>query len=183
MLIAQDFIWFVYLLRLTLDCQFGCVLTLSCMLTWLDLHLWCQGDWDSRFFENSDLFEFPSFSPKVFLKLLSSARPFFHSAFFFQIRKHISDAMCHAMYDRAWMKCLCIRFTFMVFSFIKFANFSPMHPLRACWCSLFLLCPIRDFCLDSCLLHRISFFVLGNKNHSCSSLYVQNTCFFSSFMP
>ena len=91
MLIAQDLIWFtldadyaglnlVYLPRLTLD---------------------CQGGWDLRFFENSDLFELSSFSPKIFLKLLSSARPFFHPAFFFQLRKHISDAMyeCHVMYD------------------------------------------------------------------------------------
>ena len=85
--------------------------------------------------------------------------------------------MCHGKYDCAWMKCLCIRFTFMVFSFIKFANFSPVHTLRACWCSLFLFCPRRDFCLDACPSHRISFLVLGRKNHSCSSLYAWNTGF------
>ena len=32
----------------------------------------------------------------------------FYSAFMFQIRKHISDSICHAMYDYAWMKCLNI---------------------------------------------------------------------------
>ena len=115
-----------------------------------------------KFFENFDLFGLPSFSPKIFLKLLSDARTF-HSAFLFQIRKHISDAMCHAMYDYAWMKCLFIRFTFMIFSFIKIATFSPMHTLRACWCSLFLFYLRRYFYIDACLLHRISFFALGNK--------------------
>ena len=38
MLIAQDLTWFVYSPRLTLDYQFGYVLTLSCTLTCLDLH-------------------------------------------------------------------------------------------------------------------------------------------------
>ena len=37
----------------------------------------------SKFFENSDLFELPFFSPKVFLKLLSGARPFFTLHFYF----------------------------------------------------------------------------------------------------
>ena len=80
----------IYLPGLTIGCQFGCTLALSRISTWLDLQLWChatrfqiQLSWDLGFFENSDLFELPSFSPKVFLKLLSGARPFFtlHSCF------------------------------------------------------------------------------------------------------
>ena len=131
-------------------------------------------------YDNSDLFELLSFSPKVFLKLLSRCEILFHSAFLFQIKKHIFDAVCecYVMYDFAWMKCLCIRFTFMVFSFIKFANFSLMHTLRICWYNLFLLYLRIYFCLDSCPLHHISFFVLGNKKHSYSSLYVRNTGLF-----
>ena len=62
---------FFSLSGLTSECQFGCALTLSHMFTWLDLHLWCQTCWDSRLFEN------PWFRPKVFLKLLSGAKPSF----------------------------------------------------------------------------------------------------------
>ena len=54
-------------------------------------------------------------------------------------------------------------FQFYVFLFIKFATFSLMHTLSACWCSLFLLYLKRYFCLDTCPLHHILFFVLRNE--------------------
>ena len=75
---------YAYVLRLTLDCQLGCAFDFvmhiyligltNLMPTWLGFEI---------FFENFDLFELPFFSPKVFLKLLSGARPFFtlHSCF------------------------------------------------------------------------------------------------------
>ena len=64
------------------------------------------------------------------MKLSSGAKSFFHSAFLFQIRKHISDAMheCYVMYDLARMKCLCIRFTFMVFSLLILPSSRPCPP-------------------------------------------------------
>ena len=35
---------------------------------------------------------------------------------------------CYVMYDFAWMKCLCIRFTFMVFSFwVLYFDFRTKH--------------------------------------------------------
>ena len=184
MLVAQDLIWFdsnvdrtgLNLVGLTLDHQFGCVLTLSCMFTWLDLHLWCQSGYDSKFFEKLWSVWITFFPLEGLSKAFIECKTLFPLTFFFQIRKHISDVMCHAMYDCAWMKCLCIRFTFMVFSFIKFANFSPMHTLRACLCSSFSV--RRYFCLDACPSHHISFFTLENKNHSCSSLYIWNTRLF-----
>ena len=61
------------------------LLTLPRISTWLDLHLRChakrlqiQLSWDLSFSENSALiWILSSFSPKVFLKLLSGAQPFF----------------------------------------------------------------------------------------------------------
>ena len=52
-------------------------------------------------FENSDFLKLPSFSSKVFLKLLLSARPFFtlHSCF---RQENMSHAMCYVMYDHEW---------------------------------------------------------------------------------
>ena len=121
------------------------------------------------------MFELPSFFEGL-SKAFIGYKALFCPAFFFQIRKHVSDAMCE--YDFTWMKCLCIRFTFMIFSFIKITTFSAMHTLQACWCSLFLLFLKRYFCLDARPSHRILFFVLENKNHSCSSLYIWNTGLF-----
>ena len=76
---------------------------------------------------------------------------------------------CYAMYDFARIKCLCIRFTFMVLSFIKSVTFSPMHTFWVYWFNFFLFCFRRYFYLDACPSHRILFFVLGNRDHSCSS--------------
>ena len=100
------------------------------------------------------------FLPECLFETFIWCETLFHSVLLFQIRKHISDAMCHAMYDCTWMKYLCIRFTFMVFFFIKFATFSPIHTLRACWCSLFLL--LGDISI-SMLAHRIMSLFLETK--------------------
>ena len=90
-------------LDLPLTANLVTLLTLSLISTWLDLQLWCHSGWDLEFFGNSDLFDLPSFFLKVFLKLLSGAKSFFTLHFCFQIREHMLDAKCHAMYDRAWM--------------------------------------------------------------------------------
>ena len=71
------------------------------------------------FFENSNLFELSFFFPKVFLKLLLGVKPSFHSTFLFQANVFDAICECYAMYDFVWMKCLCIKFTFMVLFFIK----------------------------------------------------------------
>ena len=86
------------------------LLTLPRISTWLDLQLWCQAkgfkiqlSWDLGFFENSDLFEisFFLFPQRSFWSFYQVHDPF-HSASLFQTRKHISDAMCYAMYDHEW---------------------------------------------------------------------------------
>ena len=47
-------------------------------------------------------------SSKLDLLFLKSHLLFFYSAYLFQIKRHISDAVRRAMYDCAWMKCLSI---------------------------------------------------------------------------
>ena len=135
------------------------------MLVWLGFEiLWkLQSVWNS-FFLSKDL-------SKAFI----GRKTPFHSTFLFQDKK--TYIWCNMMYDFAWMTCLCIRFTFMIFSYYS-ATFLPMYTLWTCWCYLFLLFLRRYFRLDACPSHRISFSNLGNKNRSCSSLYVWNTCFF-----
>ena len=159
MLIAQDFVAHAYLIGLT-----------PLMSGWLGSEIL----WKLRFVWI--IFFLPEGLSEAFIGYETP----FHSTFLFQIRKHISDAMCecYVMYDFPWIKCLCIRFIFTVFSFIKFATFSSMHTLRACWCSLFLLYLRRYFCLDTYPSRCILFFVLGNKTHSCLSLYVWKAGFF-----
>ena len=197
MLIAQDFIWFASdadYTRLNLGSpwmltaqdlilfRLRCWLhkTSSCFASdanhtgllfdsiCLDLHLWCQFGWDLKFFEDFDSLEFIFFLPEGLSKAFVGCKTLLHSAFLFQIKKHVSDAVCRVMYDCAWMKCSCIGFHFMFF--FKLATFSPMHSLQACWCSLFLLCLRRYFCLDTCPSHRILFFLFLEPRHSCSNL-------------
>ena len=70
----------------------------ACLLDWTynsDTKL----GWDLKLFKNFDLFELPSFFPKVFLKLLLGARPFLLCLPISD--KHTFDAMCRAMYDCA----------------------------------------------------------------------------------
>ena len=151
MLIAQD----LFLFRLgcwlhrTLSYLYICLdlpLTTSLVALWL-CHA-CLLDWtytsDARWLGFEILWKLryvwiTFFLPEGFSKALIRCETFFYSTFLFQIRKHISDGMCecYVMYDFAWVKYLCIGFTFMVFSFIKFALFSPMHTLQVCWFSLF----------------------------------------------
>ena len=95
MLIAQDLILFIH----------------------LGSHLWCQFGWDLKFFEDFDSLEFIFFLPEGLSEAFIGCKTLLHSAFLFQIRKHVSDAVCRVMYDCAWMKCLCICFHFMFFSF------------------------------------------------------------------
>ena len=67
-------------------------------------------------------------------------------------------------------------FSFYVF-LIKFATFSSMHTLQAYWCSLFLLCLRRYFCLDTCLSYRILLFVLGNRTFLFDPLSIKHRAF------
>ena len=154
MLIAQDLL-LLHLSGLTVDCQFG---------------------WDLEFFEDFGSMEFIFFLSEGLFEAFIRCETLLHSAFIFQIGKHITDAVCRAMYDCAWMKCSCIGFHFMLFC--KFATFSPIHTLQACWCSLFLLCLRRYiFCLDTCLSHRILLFVLGNGTFLFEPLSIKHRAF------
>ena len=154
--IASSFHHFFHLPGLTSECQFGCALTLSRMflpdwtytsdanqthsypLTWTyrRLPVWLR-------FEVLWKFWF------IRIYLLSSRRSFWS---FYQVQD--PSSLCIPISDKKtyiWcsMSCnvwLCMNemlvhwFQFYVFLFIKFVTFSPMHTLRACWHSFFLLC-------------------------------------------
>ena len=154
MLIAQDLI-LLCLSGLIVDCQFG---------------------WDLKFFENFDSSAFTFFLPEGLSEAFIKCETPLHSAFLFQIWKHISDAICHAIYACAWMKCLCI-VSLLCFSFYQIATFSPMHTLQACWCSLFFLCLRRYSCFNTCLSHRISLFVLWNETFLFKPLSMKHKAF------
>ena len=115
------FIFFFYLPGLTSKCQFDCALTLSLMLTWLDLHLWCQTCWDSRLFESPWFWLNYLLSSEGLSKAFIGCETLFHSTSLFQMSKQISDAICHATYDCAWMKCPSI-FWILFFSFFILMN-------------------------------------------------------------
>ena len=109
------------------------------MLIGLDLHLWCQTCWDSL----KTLICLNYFFPSEGLSEAFIGRKtfFFHSASLFQIRKHISNAMCHAMYDCAWMKCLSIKTHF----FNSFSSFIVLTNAK-CKCHMqipWLVLPMR----------------------------------------
>ena len=79
------------------------------MSTYLDLQIWRQYEKASKpaqlgfgLFENSDLFEIIFFLFEGLSKAFIGCTTLFHSAFLFQTRKHMSDAMYYAMYDHEW---------------------------------------------------------------------------------
>ena len=162
MLIAQDFISFF--------------LHFSFFTYWTYLER--QFGWDLKLFENFDSSEFIFFLSEGLSEAFIRCETLLHSAFIFQIGRHVSDAVCRVMYGHAWMKCSYIGFHFMFFLFIKFATFLLVHTSQACWCSSFLLCLRKNFYLDTCLSRRILLFVLGDilfqtfqyKTHGFSSL-------------
>ena len=104
----------------------------------------------------------------------------FHSTFLFQIRKHMSNAICecHVMIVHEWNVC-ALDSLLWSFLLLKFAIFSPIHTLRAHWCSLFLLYLRRYFPLDAYPLHRISFFVLGTQKTILVQAFAHETRGFS----
>ena len=80
-------------------------------------------------------------------KVFIGYKTLFHSTFLFQIRKQISDTMCHAMYDCAWMKCPSIKtlFSFFWICFIPFSSFLVL-PNAKCKCHVqmpWLVLPMR----------------------------------------
>ena len=92
----------------------------------------------------------------------------FHSASLFQIRKQISDAMCRAMYDCAWMKCLSIFFEF----FFPFSSFLVLTNAK-CKCHVRmprLVLPIRyativpQYAIDRLLTTDLDVNFLMNAN-------------------
>ena len=150
------------------------LLTLPRVSTWLDLQLWChakrlqiQLSWDLGFFENSDLLKLPSFSSKVFLKLLSGAQPFFtlHS-YFRQENIDLMQGVILCMIVREWI-VRAFKFVFHLNSFYssRFLDLllvSPMCSVRTCSSGFLCLCPLlgQTFCLDDSLSRR-NFPVLG----------------------
>ena len=72
--------------------------------------------------KNSDLSELPSSFRRSFWSFYR-VQNLFRSTSLFQIRQQISDAICHAMYDCAWMKCPSI-FLDSFFSFFIFPRFN-----------------------------------------------------------
>ena len=81
------------------------------MFTWLDLHLWCQAKGFKSnsvgIFENSAFVQIlPSFSPKVFLKLLSSVRT---SSLCIPVSGKKIYIWCNVLCNVwSWMTCLSI---------------------------------------------------------------------------
>ena len=116
MLIAQDLIFFAS----NVDCtrlEFGHSSGLTPLMP-----IWLR-------FEVLWRLEFISFLPEGLSKAFIRGKTLLHSAFLFQIGKHMSDAICYAMYDCAWMKCLCIGFNFM---FFFSSNLPPFCPCILC---------------------------------------------------
>ena len=149
-----DLVSSAYLLGLTFDCHLGC---------------------DLEFFENSDLFEFLFFSSKVFWSFYRVRDLLFLYSLFRW--KYITDAMleCYVIVHE-WDVCALDSFL-CFFLFIKFAIFSPTCTLQAYWCSLFLLCLRRYFCLDTCLSHRILLFVFRNETFLFKPLSMKHKAF------
>ena len=112
--------------------------------------------WYLRFFESYDLFELPSFFLKVFLKLLSSARPFFTLYSYFR-QENIYLIQCAMQY---W---LCMNETSEhLNSFFIWICFIPLFRI---YCFTALLCP--------CAFYRVALLtcyasVLFLERHSSS---------------
>ena len=128
------------------------------------------------------------FLPENLSKAFIECKTLFYSVFLFQIRKHISDAMCecYVMYDLAWMKFLCIRFTFMVFSLLILPPSRPCTPygpvgavsfystledifvsmLAHCIISHFLLLDIKTIIVQAFTHETQSFSFLCSKLHN-----------------
>ena len=145
MLIAQDLIWF-RLVCWSHRTWFGFASYADC--TGLDVRLvcWLHRTWfHFSFFTYLDLplsaaqveiwsslkifdsMEFIFFLPEGLSEAFIRCGTPLHSAFIFQIEKHVSNAVCRVMYDYVWMQCSFIGFHFMFFLFIKFATFLPVH--------------------------------------------------------
>ena len=124
------------------------------MFSWLDLHLWCQTYWD--FFENSDLFEFTFFLPKVFLKLLSSARTSFFCILILDMNTYIwCNVSCNVwlcmneMFEHLnsffiWI-CFIPLSSFIILTHAKCKCHAPSHadecPNQPYQCNMQPLCP------------------------------------------
>ena len=158
-LTGLDLVSSAYLFGLTFDCHLGC---------------------DLEFFLKTPIcLSFLLFSRRSFWSFYQVQDP---SSVCIPISKkaHISDAMreCYVMYDLAWMKCLCIRFTFMVFSLL-------ILPLSRLWTfcgpvgAVSFSSTFEDTSV-SMLTHRIvsHFLFFGTQNHSClNPLYIRHGIF------
>ena len=104
----------------------------------------------------------------------------FHSASLFQIRKKISDAMCHALYDCARMKCPSI--FWIIFSFSSFLVLT----IGKCECHMqmpWLVLPIRYativplYAIDRLLTTDldVNFLMNANKMWCKSRFFISDT--------
>ena len=108
----------------------------------------------------------PSFSPKVFLKLLSGARPFFtlHS-YFRQENIYLMQGAMQCMILHEWNGWV-FKFVFHLNSFyspfLDLLFVLPVCSVRTCFLSLLCFCPLlrQIFCLDDSLSHH-NFPMLG----------------------
>ena len=92
MLIAQDFMFASYA-----DCT-GLDFTFS-FFTFLDLPLSAGLDEICSSLKNFDSMELIFFLPEGHSEAFIRCGTLLHSAFIFQIGKHVSDAVCRVMYD------------------------------------------------------------------------------------
>ena len=117
-------------LDLPLTASLVALLTLLRIYTRLDLQLWCHVVGILKLFENSNLFELPSFSSKVFLKLLSSVRPFFtlHS-YFRQENIYLMQCAMQCMIVHEWNDYVRKHIFKFVFFWIRFSFEFVLFPL------------------------------------------------------
>ena len=166
MLIAQDFMFASYA-----DCTGLTLVTSVWTYRWLLVWLRFEALWEFWF---------------IRIYLLSLRRSFWS---FYRVQDpssfciHTSDRKTCIWCSMSYNVWLCMNemlvhwFQFYVFLFIKFVTFSPMHTLQAYWCSLSLLCLRGYFCLDTCPLHRILLFVLGNETFPFETLSIKHRFF------
>ena len=110
-----------------------------------------------------------SFSPKGLSEAFIGCKTFLHSAFLFQMRKHVSDAVCCVMYDCAWMKCLCIGFHFM---FFFLSNLPLSHPCILCKPvgAVSFSSALGDIFISILAPRIVSYSSFLETEHSCSNL-------------
>ena len=153
---------YVYLPRLTFHYQSGCAFDFAIHVDLIGLTTLIPCEKTSNLaqlgfgllWKTPIYLKLPSFSSKVFLKLLSGARPFFTLHSSFRQENIYLMQMCYAMYDYEWhVWVFKLIFHLNLFCSSVFCFSSPMCSLRACFSDL--LCSLkRHFCPDAFLSYR-----------------------------